>query len=409
MKRRVVITGIGALTPVGLTARQTWDAMKQGVCGIAQITAYDTSQMAACLAAELKMDVSTELSASDQRKTDRFTQLAMIAAREALTDSGLSAENTDMTRVDTIVSSGIGGLSSTVREYERGIKRGFDKVSPFYIPMTIANMAAGRIAIEQGLKGDCSCLVTACASSAHAIGEALRHIRHDYADAAVCGGCEATIIPMAMGGFTSMQALHLGEDPDRASIPFDAERSGFVMGEGAGMLVLEEYEHAKARGARIYAEVAGFGATCDAYHITAPEPDGTGAVGAMMRALQDAELSAYEIGYINAHGTSTPLNDKSEAMAVHKVFGEDAELAVSSTKSMTGHLLGAAGAVEAMVCAMAIHDSFIPPTINYRVPDPECDLDVVPNEGRSAAVQSTLSNSFGFGGHNATLAIVRCG
>ncbi|MCL1890985.1 MAG: beta-ketoacyl-ACP synthase II [Coriobacteriia bacterium] len=407
MTQRVVITGMGAITPIGANAATFWENIKAGVCGIAPLTSYDTSAQSAKLAAEVDFDPAEVLSAGDMRKMDRFTQLAVIAAREAVSDSGITSENTDLSRADVLVSSGIGGMATTVREYNRGLDRGFDKVSPFYIPMTIANIAAGRIAIEHGLKGDCSCIVTACASSAHAIGEALRHIRHGYADVVVCGGSEATVIPLAVGGFTSMQALHLGENPNRASIPFDKERSGFVLGEGAGMLVLESFEHAQARGAAIYAEVAGFGATCDAYHITAPEPEGTGAIESMRRALADASLSAGDICYINAHGTSTPLNDKSEARAIGAVFGLNTTVPVSSTKSMTGHLLGAAGAVEALVCARALKEGFIPPTINYCVPDPECNLDVVPNEGRIAKLNAVLSNSLGFGGHNATLAFAR--
>lgn len=406
MKRRVVVTGMGAITPLGETAQSTWDAMREGSCGIAAIRGFDTSGQAAKLAAEISLDISTVLSAADARKMDRFTQLAIIAAREAVADSGLSLS--DPERVDVIVSSGIGGMATTVREYQRGLERGFDRISPFYIPMTIANIAAGRIAIEHGFRGDCSCIVTACASSAHALGEALRHIRHGYADAVVCGGAEATVIPLAVGGFTSMQALHTGDDVARASIPFDAERSGFVMGEGAGMLVLEEYEHASARGARIYAELVGFGAACDAYHITAPEPDGSGAIRAMRLALDDAGLSAVQIGYINAHGTSTPLNDKSEVLAIHSLFGKDTAVPVSSTKSMTGHLLGAAGAVESLACVMALVEGFIPPTINYRIPDPECDIDVVPNQGRQLELGFAMTNSLGFGGHNASLVFGRC-
>lgn len=407
MKRRVVITGLGAITPLGKTAQETWGSLKNGVSGIAPLVAYDSSDSAAKLAAEVRVDLSPYMDKKAFRRTDRFTQLALIAAREAIKDSGLSAKKSDASRIDVIVSSGIGGMASTTQEYERGLKRGFDRISPFYIPMTIANIAAGQIAIEHGLKGDCSCIVTACASSAHAIGEALRHIRHGYADAAVCGGSEAVVIPLGMGGFTSMQALHSGDDPLRASIPFDAERSGFVLGEGAGILVLEEYEHARARGVPIYAELAGFGAACDAFHITAPDPEGRGALASMRLALEDAELSTGDIDYLNAHGTSTPLNDKSEALAIHTLFGEDTILPVSSTKSMTGHMLGAAGAVEALACVMALRDSFLPPTINYRVPDPECALDVVPNEGRAAKIKAVLSNSLGFGGHNATLAFMQ--
>ncbi len=407
MKRRVVITGMGAVTPLGNTARETGEALKSGVLGIGPITLYDNSVQAARLAGEVKIDISQHISTKEQRRTDRFTQLALIAAREAVLDSGLTADNCDLKRTDVIVASGIGGMESTSNEYDRGLERGFDRISPFYIPMTIANIAAGRIAIEHGFKGDCSCIITACASSSHALGEAMRHIRHGYADAAVCGGSEATIVPLGVGGFTSMQALHLGSDPTRASIPFDAERSGFVMGEGAGMLVLEEYEHARARGAHIYAELAGFGASCDAYHITAPDPEGSGAVESMRRALTDAGLSTADISYINAHGTSTPLNDKSEASAIQQLFGRETAIPVSSTKSMTGHLLGAAGAVEALACVVAIRDSFLPPTINYRMPDPECALDVVPNVGRATEVQAALSNSLGFGGHNASLVFTR--
>lgn len=405
MIRRVVVTGLGAVTPVGATAKATWSAFKQGVSGIAPITSYDTSAQSVHLAAEVKLDLAQHINAKELRRTDRFTQLALIAAREAVLDSGLTPQNSDPARTDVIVSSGIGGMKTTSVEYERGLDRGFDRISPFYIPMTIANIAAGKIAIEHGFKGDCSCVVTACASSSHAIGEAMRHIRHGYADAAVCGGSEATIVPFGMGGFTAMQALHVGDDPLRASIPFDAERSGFVMGEGAAIIVLEEYEHALARGAHIYAEVAGFGASCDAHHITAPQPDGSGAVAAMSRAILDAGLGIDDIGYINAHGTSTPLNDKSEALAIHTLFGVNTTVPVSSTKSMTGHLLGAAGAAEAIACVMSVKEGFIPPTINYRVPDPECALDVVPNEGRTTQVRAALSNSLGFGGHNATLAI----
>lgn len=405
MNRRVVVTGMGAITPIGATLDDFWQGIITGGCGISHITAYDAQLQSAKLAAEVKVDLMTRVDPAEARKMDRFTQLAVIAAREALADSGVNASNSDLSRADVLVSSGIGGLSTTVREYERGLKRGFDKVSPFYIPMTIANISAGRIAIESGFKGDCSCIVTACASSTHAVGEAMRHIRHGYADIVLCGGSEASVLPLAVGGFTAMQALHTGDDPTRASIPFDAERSGFVLGEGAGMLVIEELEHARARGARIYAEIRGFGATCDAYHITAPDPDAKGAIRAIQAAISDADLSPEDIDYINAHGTSTPLNDKSEAAAIHAVFGPDTTVPVSSTKSMTGHLLGAAGAVETITCALAINRSFIPATINYRMADPACSLDVVPGVGRNAVVRTAISNSFGFGGHNATLVI----
>jgi 3-oxoacyl-[acyl-carrier-protein] synthase II len=307
-----------------------------------------------------------------------------------------------------------------VREYNRAQERGFDRTSPFFIPATIANMAAGQVAIDLGLKGDALCTVTACSSSAHALGEALRHIRHGYADAVLVGGAEACVIPLAMGGFTSMQALYTGSTVERASIPFDAERSGFILGEGAGILILEEWEHARQRGAHIHAELSGFGATCDAYHIAAPDPESTGARRAMARAIADAGLVPTDIGYNNAHGTSTPLNDRCEVKAVKALFDadEDGDASdatspnpagaippLSSTKSMTGHLLGAAGAVEALICAFAVQEGFIPATINHQVPDPECDLDIVPNEGRMQPIAHALSNSLGFGGHNASLVI----
>ncbi|MDR1013507.1 MAG: beta-ketoacyl-ACP synthase II [Coriobacteriales bacterium] len=409
MRRRVAITGLGAITPLGATARESWGGVRQGACGIAPITAYDASGQAAKLAGEVRVDLKGLVAPADVRKQDRFTLLALVAAKEAFADSGITAENTALDRVDTLIGSGIGGLATTVREHVRAEERGYDRSSPFFIPTTIANMAAGRVAIELGLTGDSSCTVTACASSAHALGEAMRHIRHGYADAVLAGGAEACVIPLAMGGFTSMQALHTGSCVERASIPFDAERSGFVLGEGAGMLVLEEWEHARRRGAHIYAELAGFGAACDAYHITAPAPDGSGAIRAMTRAIADAGLVPGDIGYLNAHGTSTPLNDKGEVSAAKAVFGENSVPPLSSTKSMTGHLLGAAGAVEALFCAYAIAEGFIPATIHYQVPDPDCDLDVVPNEGRTCPVAHALSNSLGFGGHNASLVISRTG
>jgi 3-oxoacyl-[acyl-carrier-protein] synthase II len=407
IRKRVAITGMGAITPLGNTARASWEAIKRGDNGVAEIMAYDTSNQVAKLAAEVRTDLSEAVTPAEARKMDRFTLLALIAAREAFADSGITASNTNLDRTDVLIGSGIGGLSTTVRELERAQKRGFDRTSPFFIPMTIANMAAGRVAIDLGLTGDSLCTVTACSSSTHALGEALRHIRHGYADAVLAGGAEACVIPLAMGGFTSMQALHTGSLVERASIPFDAERSGFVLGEGAGMLMLEEWKHAHDRGATIYAELSGFGAACDAYHITAPDPEGSGAIRAMNKALEDARLVPDNIGYINAHGTSTPLNDRGEVRAVKAVFGPNCTVPVSSTKSMTGHLLGAAGAVEALICACAVRESFIPPTINYRVPDPECDLDVVPNEGRELAFEHAMSNSLGFGGHNATLVVSR--
>ncbi|MDR3278019.1 MAG: beta-ketoacyl-ACP synthase II [Oscillospiraceae bacterium] len=407
MKNRVVITGMGAVTPIGNTHADFWAAIRRGDCGVSLITAYDTSNQTVKLAAEVKIDVEAYIRPADARKMDRFTQLAVIAAREALSDSGVTAENTDLTRAGVIISSGIGGLSTTEREHSRGLERGFDRVSPFFIPMTIPNMAAGRVAMEAGFLGACSCVVTACAGGANAIGESLRAIRHGYLDVMLCGGAEACVTPLAVGGFTSMKALHEGGDPARASIPFDRERSGFILGEGAGILVLEELERAKRRGARIYAEVMGFGESCDAYHITAPDPEGRGASLAMRNAVADAGLAPAEVDYINAHGTSTPLNDKCETLAIRTVFGASARVPVSSTKSMTGHLLGAAGAAEAIVCACAVRDGFIPATVNLRNQDPECDLNVVAGAGVASPVRHALSNSLGFGGHNAALVISR--
>ena len=403
--RRVVITGMGALTPIGNTHAEFWAAVRRGDCGIAPITAYDAENQAVKLAAEVKVNIDDFVPVQEARKMDRFTTLAVIAAREALADSGITADNTNLDRAGVLISSGIGGLSTTVAEHARGEKRGYDRVSPFFIPMTIPNMAAGRVAIEAGFRGSCSCVVTACAGGTHAVGEGMRSIRHGYTDVMLVGGTEACVIPLSMGGFTSMQALHIGDDAARASIPFDVERSGFVLGEGAGMLVLEELEHATARGATIYAEVSGFGESCDAYHITAPEPTGIGAVLAMQNAIGDAGLSPDDIGYINAHGTSTPLNDKGEALAINTVFGERTDVLVSSTKAMTGHLLGAAGAVEAIVCAYAVHDGFLPANINLREQDPECRVNLVEGEGREVTVKHALTNSLGFGGHNATLVI----
>ena len=404
-KRRVVITGVGAITPIGHTAAESWQAVRGGVCGVAPISAFDAVDMKVKLAAEVK-DYAPEafLDKKEAKHMDRFTQFAFIAAREALRDADFSAENADPDRCGVIVSSGIGGLQDTEEQHDRGRERGFDRVSPFYIPMAICNMAAGRVAIEAGFRGMCSCPVTACAGGTYAVGDAFHYIRDGYADAMLCGGSESAVTPLAIGGFTSMKALTAAEDPNRASIPFDAERSGFVLGEGAAVLLLEELEHARARGAKIYAEMVGYGATCDAYHMTAPLPDGSGGAKAMAMALRDADAQPEDVDYINAHGTSTHLNDAGETAAVKAVFGPHAaKLAVSSTKSMTGHMLGAAGAVEAMFCAFALRDGFIPATINYQVPDPECDLDVVPNVGREAPLRYALSNSLGFGGHNGSI------
>ena len=404
-KRRVVITGMGAVTPIGHTAEESWQAVRQGVCGIAPITAYDTSAQKVKLAAEVKdFDPSADIDKRELRHLDRYVQLALVSALEAYRQSGLVMENENPYRCGVFFASGIGGFNTIQRECLKGEEKGYDRVSPYFIPMVIANMAAGTIAIRLGLKGMCTCPVTACASGAYAVGDAFRHVRDGYADVVLCGGAESAVNPLAIGGFTSLRALTTCEDPARASIPFDAERSGFVLGEGAGALVLESYDHAVARGAKILGEVVGYGASCDAYHITAPAPGGEGAAAAMTAALSDAGITPEAVGYINAHGTSTAMNDAGETAAVKLAFGDHAyKLAISSTKSMTGHLLGAAGAVEAVFCAKALADGYIPATIHYQVSDPACDLDVVPNVGRQADIRYAMSNSLGFGGHNASL------
>ncbi|WP_297872609.1 beta-ketoacyl-ACP synthase II [uncultured Oscillibacter sp.] len=404
-RRRVVITGLGAVTPIGLTAGESWRAVREGKCGVAPITLFDPADMKVQLAAEVKgFDPEAYFSKAEAKRMGRFTQFAAAAAKEALEDGGFQKENADLDRCGVIVSSGIGGIAITEEEHDKGKEKGWDRVSPFYIPMGICNMAAGRIAIDAGFRGMCTCPVTACAGGTNAVGDAFHYIRDGYADVMLCGGTEAALTPLAVGGFTSMRALSQSTDPARASIPFDAERGGFVMGEGAGILLLESLEHALARKADIYAEIVGYGATCDAYHMTAPLPDGSGGAKAMAQALADGGVEPEAVDYINAHGTSTHLNDAGETAAVKTVFGPHAyQLAISSTKSMTGHMLGAAGAVEAIFTAMALKDGFIPATIHYRTPDPECDLDIVPNQGRTADIRCALSNSLGFGGHNGSL------
>ena len=404
-KRRVVITGVGAVSPLGLTAAETWAAAKAGQCGIAPITLYDCSNQKVSLAAEVKnFDPLVVLDKKEARRMDRFTQFAVVAAVEAMKNSGLDTEKEDTSRMGVVVSSGIGGIATIQNSSEAGNARGFDKVSPFFIPMSITNLAAGQIAIQLGLHGMCTCPVAACAGGTSAVGDAFRQIRDGYAEVMVAGGSEASITPLAMGGFTSMSALTTASDPSRASIPFDGERSGFVMGEGAAMLILEELDHALERGAEILGEVVGYGATCDAYHITAPDPSGVWSAACMQQALEDAGLKPEDVDYINAHGTSTPLNDSGETKAIHAAFGEHAaKLMVSSTKSMTGHLLGAAGALEAMFTVLALKDGFVPATIHYQVADPACDLDIVPNEGRNVDIRCAMSDSLGFGGHNTCL------
>ena len=407
MKRRVVITGMGAVSPIGNTSEEMWQSAREGRCGIGPITHFDTTNHKVKLAGEVKdLDFTPYLDKKELRRMDLFSQYAMVAAIQAWRDSGLDYEKIDPTRFGVDISSGIGGINTIETEYERGREKGFDRVSPFFVPMDISNLAAGNVAIKLGAKGMCTCVVTACAGGSNAIGDAFRMIRDGYQELMLAGGSEAAVTKLAIGGFTSMKALCESDDPTRASIPFDAERSGFVMGEGAGVLMLEEYEHARARGAKIYAEIVGYGATCDAYHITSPAPGGEGGARAMVEAVKDAGIQPEDIDYINAHGTSTSLNDKFETAAVKAAFGDHAyKLAMSSTKSMTGHLLGAAGAIEAIITARALQDGFIPATINYRTPDPECDLDIVPNEGRKAELRYAMSNSLGFGGHNASLVL----
>lgn len=409
MSRRVVITGMGTINPIGNNLTDSWESVKKGKCGIGPITQVDVTNHAVKIAGEVKdLNLDGIIDKKEARRMDRYSQLAMVAAVEAFAQSGLDMENEDAERCGIIFSSGIGGLKTTESNYQTGERRGFDKVSPFYIPMTIPNMAGGNMAIRFGFKGMCTCVVTACASSNNAIGDAFHYIRDGYAEVMLCGGAEACICDLGIGGFTSMQALNTTDDPNRASIPFDKERGGFVLGEGAGAIILEEYEHAKARGAKIYGEVVGYGATCDAYHITAPCPDGSGGAAAMKMAVRDAGITPEDVGYINAHGTSTHLNDSGETKAIKLAFGDHAyKLMVSSTKSMTGHLLGGAGAVEAIFTTMALKDAYIPATINYQVPDEECDLDIVPNEGRNIQVEYAASNSLGFGGHNACIVLKR--
>ena len=408
-RRKVVITGLGAVTPLGLTSPESWRAVLEGVCGIGPIAQFDPAGMKETLAAEVKGFVPEKyLSKPEAKRMGRFAQFAVASALEALADAGFDLAAARPDRCGVIVSSGIGGLAVTEAEHDRGLARGWDRVSPFFIPSGICNMAAGQIAIASGFRGMCTCPVAACTGGTNAVGDAFRQIRDGYAEAVLCGGTESAVTPLAVGGFTSMKALSQAADPSRASIPFDRERSGFVMGEGACVLLLEELEHARRRSAKIYAEVVGYGATCDAYHMTAPRPDGSGGAKAMAMALAAGGVPAEAVGYINAHGTSTHLNDAIETAAIKAVFGEHARrLAVSSTKSMTGHMLGAAGAVEAMFTALALQDGFLPATINYHVPDEACDLDVVPNVGRTAALEYAMSNSLGFGGHNGSILLRR--
>ena len=407
MRRRVVITGMGTVNPLGNSVADSWKRVRANECGIDEIKSFDTSDFPVKLAGEVKdFNPDEIIGKKEARRMARFTQLAVAAADEAVKDSGIDFKTEDTERCGVIVSSGIGGLSTIEEEHAKGMEKGFSKVSPFFIPMAISNMSAGQIAIRFGLHAMCSCVVTACAGGNNAIGDAFRQVRDGYSDVMVCGGSESCITALGVGGFASLKALNTTDDVARASIPFDKERNGFVIAEGAGILVIEELEHAIGRGAKIYAELCGYGANCDAYHITAPDPEGNGGAKCMSLALSDADMSPEDVDYINAHGTSTHMNDSCETKAIRKAFGSWADkLMVSSTKSMTGHMLGGAGAVEAVFTTLAVKENFVPATINYKVPDEECDLDVVPNEGRNTLVRAAVSNTLGFGGHNASLVI----
>ncbi len=404
--KRVVVTGVGAVTPIGNDAKTFWQNIKAGVNGVDYVTAFDTTDYKTKIAGEIKdLDVTEFIDKKEARKMDRFTQLALIAASEAVSDSGLDMEKEDPWRVGCITGSGIGGILTFEEQHTNYMEKGPGRVSPFFIPMMIGNIAPCQIAIKFNAKGVNETVVTACASSTNAIGTAFRHIQYGDNDVIIAGGAEATVAPTAFAGFCNMKAMSTNnDDPKHASKPFDLNRDGFVLSEGAAFIILEELEHAKARGANIICEMVGYGATDDAYHITSPIPGGEGGAKAMELAIKDAGAEPKDITYINAHGTSTKYNDQFETQAIKKVFGDAAyDVAVSSTKSMTGHMLGAAGAIEAIVCANAIRDSYIPATINYETPDPDCDLDIVPNEGRNQEVTYAMSNSLGFGGHNATI------
>lgn len=405
--KRVVITGMGTINPIGHNVNETWESIKNKECGIQEISLIDSSTYKTKFDAEIKnYDPNEFFDPKTAKRNDRYTQFGIIAAREAVKDSGITKENSDHSRIGTYFSSGIGGLTTIQEQCQIYFEKGNSRISPLFIPMGISNMAAGTIAIEHGFKGESMSIVTACASSAHAIGEAYRAIQLGEEDIILAGGSEASINEVALAGFENMKALTHATEVDRASIPFDAERSGFVMGEGAGAIILEELEHAKARGVKIYAELIGYGSTTDAYHITSPSPDGEGGANAMKRALRNANIKPEEVDYINAHGTSTHLNDAIETKAIKATFVEHAKkLMVSSTKGNTGHLLGGAGVLEAIISVKAINDSLVPPTINYKVKDEECDLDIVPNEPRKADIKVAMSNSLGFGGHNATIIV----
>jgi len=409
MKKRVVITGLGVISPVGNDVASFWQSLKDGKSGVGQITSFDASAFDSRIAAEVKNFDPTQygISLKDVKRTAKFVQFAVAAAKQAVESSGLDLDKEDRNRIGVIIGSGIGSLHTIEEEHKIYLTKGPSRLSPFLIPMLIVNEASGLVAIIHGLKGPNSCVATACASGSHAIGEAFRTILYGDADVMVTGGTESCIVPTSVGGFCALRALSTTNDnPQKASRPFDRDRNGFVMAEGCGLVVLESLEHAQKRNAHIIAEIVGFGMTCDAYHITAPDPDGDGAARAMTTAMKDAQMDPSGIDYINAHGTSTKLNDKIETLSMKKAFGESVKkVMVSSIKSMTGHLLGAAGGVEFLTCCLVIRDGVVPPTINYEHPDPDCDLDYVPNTARKAHVSACMSNSLGFGGHNASLIV----
>jgi 3-oxoacyl-[acyl-carrier-protein] synthase II len=410
MKRRVVVTGVGLVTAVGNDVPTTWDSLVSGGNGADYIKRFDTEKFPVKFACEVKgFDALDFLDKKEARRMGAFTHYAIAASDEAVKDSGLVIDESNADMVGTYISSGIGDFWAIEREHEKLLRAGPDRVSPFFIVSAIVNLAAGNVSIRHGAKGPNSATATACSAGAHAIGDSFRIIERGDADVMICGGAEGAITPMSVAGFASMRALSTrNDDPKHASRPFDAERDGFVIGEGAGILILEEYESAKSRGAKIYAEIVGYGMSGDAFHVTMPDESGSGAIRVMQKAIKDAGIEPTDVGYINAHGTSTPYNDKFETLAIKKVFGEHAyKLAVSSTKSMTGHALGAAGGIEAVISALAIKNEILPPTINYEFPDPDCDLDYVTNEARKATVDCVLSNSFGFGGTNACLIFKR--
>ena len=406
MEKRVVVTGLGAITPLGNDVKTTWENMKKGVNGIDTVTKFDATEYKCKLAGEVRgFDASLYIPKGELRKTDLYTQYAVAAATQAYEDSGMTEESVSPDRFGVYIGSGIGGINTLVTEHTKFIEKGPGRVSPFFVPMMISNIASGTVAIKYNAQGPNIGIVTACATSTNSIGEAYRAIKHGYADVMLAGGSEAAIVPMCFAGFISCQALSQAEDRDRASIPFDKERGGFIMGEGGAVVLLEEYEHAKARGAKVYAEVIGYDCTNDAYHMTAPNPEAVASARAIELAAKEGGVVADGGLYINAHGTGTPLNDKTETAAIKRVFGQDAyKLHVSSTKSMTGHMLGAAGGIEAIASILALDEGIIPPTINYQVKDEECDLDITPNAAVKAELSFALSTSLGFGGHNGCLA-----